>query len=519
MASDIDDLIASHRRPPRSPRWDERDAWLITYADMFGPDGLTAVGSVMDGLGDAFNGVHVLPFHPSSSDGGFSVMDYDRVDPTVGDWADVARLAAGRRLMADAVVNHVSAQGRWFREWATGDRDGFFREIEPGSDLATIVRPRPGLPVARVERAGRAVDVWATFSVDQVDLDYRTPAVLLEVTRALLAFVARGASAIRLDAVAFLWKEPGRPSIHEPETHAIVAVLRSVLHEVDPGIVLITETNVPHEDNISYFGSDAAPEAHAVYQFTLPPLTLHAVQTGDTRPLVRWLRSLEERPSDQTFMNFLASHDGVGVRPARGWLDGEQIEALGERCRAVGGVVNEAAVTGEDGSLRTEPYELAATWFELCRAGTTTQGAAARHMASHAIMLALAGIPLVYSHSLTMGRNDRGRASASGVSRDLNRARYADAATFLTLARQTAGGRVLDMLSTRAASAAFHPGSPQRVLDAPDGVIAIARGSGADQALVVVNCTDVSRRVELPDRLVDVAPYGVDWAIPGVDAG
>lgn len=491
---------------------------MIAYPDHFGSGGIAAVTEVVDALAPAINGVHVLPFHPSSGDGGFSVEDHAVVDPAFGDWSDVVDLGRRHRLMADAVVNHVSAQGAWFRSWLAGDRavDGFFRTLPPDVDLRTVVRPRPGAPVASVRRGSQPVDVWATFSADQVDLDYRTPAVLLAVVDVLLRYVAVGVDAIRLDAVAYLWKEPARASIHEPETHALVAVMRSVLDDIDPAIVLITETNVPHADNVSYFGSAEEPEADAVYQFTLAPLVLHAALTGDAAPLRAWAGQLE-RPASTTFVNFLASHDGVGVRPARGWLGDDQIEALGERCRAVGGCVNEA----ESGRGR-EPYELAATWRALCGHGADDETAHARVLATHAVMFALAGIPLVYAHSLAGSANDTARLAASGHGRDLNRGRFAAPVEFLD-AVTARGSELVAMLERRRSCPAFHPDAEQRIRPTEGGLFVIERWAGPSRALVAVNFGSEPARVDIGhgwhdtagaglDEFVRLAPLAIVWA-------
>lgn len=453
----------------------------------------------MDDLSPLLNGVHVLPFHPSSGDGGFSVIDHAAVDPSLGTWDDVRDLADRHRLMADLVINHVSARGRWFEQWLKGDpaRDDWFRVIEPGTDLGAVVRPRPGPPRATVRRKGAPVDVWATFSPDQIDLDFRTPAVLRAIVDEVLRHVEHGATVVRLDAVAFVWKDPSRRSIHEPEAHAIVAVLRSVLDEIDPSIVLVTETNVPHDDNVAYFGTATRPEAHAVYQFTLAPLVLHAVHTGDAGPLRRWASRLEH-PRGATFLNFLASHDGVGVRPAAGWLGADAIAALADRCRSVGGVVNEAAT-----ATGSEPYELAATWRSLCGAGVGDDEARRRHVATHAVMLALAGVPLLYVHSLTGSANDRARFAVSGLGRDLNRGRFADPAGY---ARALAAGAVWAplrrMLEWRRSSAAFHPDAAQRVHDAPAGAFVVERGAAGERALVATNLAAAPVRV----------PVGSGWS-------
>lgn len=501
-------LVAAARRAPRLPQWSERDAWLICYPDQFGPSGLRGVGEVARALAPEVNGIHVLPFHPSSSDGGFSVEDYADVDPAVGSWSDVEALAGETRLMADAVVNHVSAEGTWFRAHLAGDPAfaDFFFVVPDGTDLSAVARPRPGPPVTRLRRAdGSEADYWTTFSGDQVDLDYRSPEVLLAVCEAVFRFVSAGAVAVRLDAVAFLWKDPATSSMHLPQTHAVVALLRDCLEEIDPGVVLIAETNVPHADNIAYLGTPESPETHGVYQFSLAPLVLHALQTGDTDPLCRWITGMS-LPRGTTVLNFLASHDGVGVRPAKGWLSVDQIAALAARCVETGGRVNEAATP--DGS---EPYELAATWRSLCEVGAgapfSTEEVGARIVACHSIALALSGIPLLYVHSPVGTPNAVDRAEQTGLPRDLNRARFSSPGDYLAaLEIDPVGGqiwpRLRDMLRWRRSRRAFHPEAEQRLVDAPVGVVAIRRGAGADAVLVVTNLTGQVQSV----------PVGSGWA-------
>ena len=260
----------------------------------------------------------------------------------------------------------------------------------------------------------------------------------------------------------------------------MVALFRSVVDAVDPSVVLITETNVPHEDNVAYFGSAATPEAHAVYQFTLPPLVLHALTTGDAAPLRRWAATLEQR-AGTTFLNFLASHDGVGVRPARGWLTPAQIDALADGCRRVGGVVNEAAVDGG-----SEPYELAATWRALCGDGVDDDVAGRRVVAGHAAMFALAGIPLVYAHSLAASPNDTTRFAATGLGRDLNRGRFASPEEYLAAVERSAG-RIVDLLAWRRTQPAFHPDAAAVVHDTDGGTFVVERSLGSSGSLVAVN--------------------------------
>lgn len=499
-------LIERTSRPRRVRRWSERTAWLIAYPDQFTRPGeaplVTLAAAMDDPIGDVLSGVHVLPFHPWSSDRGFSVTDFGTVHPAYGSWSDVEELAAANELMADAVLNHASAEGVWFRLFL--DRhpgfEHFFCEVDPAADLSAVVRPR-STPLATrfVGAGGEERWVWTTFSADQVDLDYRNPEVLFAAVEIVLSYAVAGASAIRLDAIAFLWKEEGTASIHRPETHAIIRYLRACLDEVDPGILLVTETNVPHPENVSYLGNGAR-EAQAVYQFSLPPLVLHSFLSGSAAALGAWARDLDYQVADTTFLNFLASHDGVGVRPVEGILDGPDLDRLCQACEGSGGIVNRRRL--RDGS--EAPYELTGTWFSMIGHGVTEAEALDRHVASHAVALALRGIPLLYAHSLFASGNDRETFARTGHGRDLNRARLELDELRRGLAdgsdrRHAAWNRLAEMLRWRGSSPAFHPDSEMAVLDsAPELLLIHRRHAGGARALVAVNVSSASQQFDLP---------------------
>jgi len=508
VAAALDHVVAAHRRPARPFALDETQAWVIAYPDHVTTPGESPLATLASFLADhvepATSGVHTLPLHPATSDGGFSVVDPAAVDDLFGGWADVEGLATGRAWMADAVVNHLSAASPWFRRFLAGDPAyaDFFVRLPEGADTTAVVRPRTTPIAHRYDSPTGPQRIWTTFSVDQVDLDYRNPAVLLAMTEVLLRYVDHGAQAIRLDAVPFLWKDPTGPSVHLPETHAIVRLFRSVLDEVSPDVVLVTETNVPHAENVSYFGVPPAREADAVYQFALPPLVAHAVLTGDTAPLVVWASHLEPPPPGRTFLNFLASHDGIGLRPVEGLLADEDVRALSRAATAVGGVVNRRAAGGV-----TSPYELAVGWYPLVAGDHTEDVAIARHIATHAVALSLPGVPLLYLNSLFAVGHDTNTYVATRQGRDLNRMRHRRADLDAALAepgsrpaRAWAGLRRL--LDARRADPAFHPAAPARVLGAPVGVFALERG---EQAVVAVELAGRGGEVALPPgRWVDL---------------
>lgn len=507
-ATEVEAMLDLFERPSVSDvaPLSERDTWLIVYPDQF-MDGvrppLTVLCDFLDTHTEPWiRGVHVLPFYPWSSDDGFAVKDYCEVDEGFGDWNGVTALAGGRRLMVDAVINHMSAESDWFRGFLDADpmRAGFFRTVDPNADLSETVRPRTTPLVTRFDSAGGERWLWTTFSSDQVDLDYRNPKVLLSVLGVLLEYVRRGATALRLDAVGFLWKEEGTPSIHLPETHRVIQFLRSCLDEVAPATIIVTETNVPHAENVSYLGDGVHREAQLVYQFPLAPLILDALLHGDTSTIADWLSALSTPVPGTSFLNFLASHDGVGVRPAEGLIPHDRVQALADLSRAARGGVGERTLG--DGSVR--PYELNSTWFDLVAVGHTEQEAIQRHLATHAVMLALAGVPLVYIHSLFGSSNDHDGAGITGRPRSLNRRKFEDVGRLeeeigdpsTRTARVYSGIR--EMIEIRAAHPAFHPSSPQRVVEATSELLVIERGSASGIALVVVNVSGSDATFDLP---------------------
>lgn len=503
------------RQPPTQTvtPWSQNSVWLIAYADHFPEPSappLEALGSFIDEhLESLVDGVHILPFAPWSSDGGFSVIDYEAVDSRYGTWEDIEAITSRRPVMFDAVINHLSSESPWFEGFLAGDPayQGFFRTSDPAVDHRSVVRPRTHpLLTSFTAAAGDTVHVWTTFSADQVDLDYGEPNVLLRILEVLLGYCERGAAAIRLDAIGFLWKDEATSSIHLPQTHELIQLMRSCLDEVAPGTILISETNVPHTENISYLGDDT-PEVHAVYQFPLAPLAAHAAITGDTSVLESWAAGINDIVGEgRSFLNFLACHDGLGVRPAEGLLGAEQLSVLIDACLASGGRVNERTLP--DGT--TAPYELNSTWFELLAAGTTEAIGIQRHLATHALMLALPGIATLYANSLFGADNDHSTVNRTGHARDINRRRFddrgaleADLATEGSRARTIFDG-LADLVANRRASAAFHPEGGSRIVASPEGVIAIERFHSGATAMVIVNFgsaeVDISTTIGEPSR-------------------
>ena len=424
--SQIDLLIQKYRKriPRRSYRLSHRDAILITYADQVVRPGEAPLVTLRKFLEKQtktlLNTVHLLPFYPSSSDDGFSVIHYKEIAPGLGSWEDIADLGCSHRLMFDAVCNHVSQYHYWFRAMLAGEKKyaDFFHEVDPKTDLHRVVRPRT-TPLLHpfTDDAGKQHYIWTTFSRDQVDLNYHSVEVLLAMLETLLFYVWKGARLLRLDAVAFLWKEAGTESIHLPQTHALIRLMRKVLLEVSPAVLLITETNVPHEENISYFGS-TEPEADMVYNFALPPLLAHTVLSGDAEILTRWAQERMKPRKGACFFNFTASHDGCGLRPVRGVLSQEAIDRLTETVEKRGGYVSYRTLP--DGSR--EAYELNMSYIDIISDSDDPIPLRVQKMLlTQAVMLALPGVPGIYFHSLVGSTSDFDAVLKTGKLRAINR--------------------------------------------------------------------------------------------------
>lgn len=532
----------------RDRLFDETDVVLITYPDQVREPGRPTLATLTDFLNahvrGVITGVHLLPHYPSTSDDGFAVADHLAVDPAFGTWEDVERLASHFRLMLDAVVNHTSADSVWRHLWSSGNERyaDFFVTVDDGAEPPGVTRPRTSPLLTSIDTIHGPRWVWSTFSPDQLDLNYASPEVLLGMTEVLLTYLEHGAGVLRLDAIAYLWKLIGTSCVHLPETHAVVRLWRAVLEAVAPGVLLITETNVPHAENISYFG-DGEDAAHLVYQFPLAPLTLSAFHLADSTLLQEWLATVRT-PSQQTaFFNFLGSHDGIGLRPAEGLLTPAEIQHLCELAVAHGGGVSYR--TSPDGAV--SPYELNTVFFDALNPVDTPEPEGlqvARFLAAQSILLALAGVPAIYVHALLGSRNWIEGVRQTGRLRTINRQKFERAELERELAdpsslRHAVFTGLCARIRARIREPAFHPAGAQqlvatqpailaferRPVDGGPGVLCAHNLTGREQCLRAGAADGVTVRGRLVDQLgggeaivrpggdldLLLPPYGVRW--------
>jgi sucrose phosphorylase len=505
---------------PLDELWSEEDGLLITYGDSITASDEAPLQTLAKFLNtrveDAFSSVHILPFCPFSSDDGFAVIDYASVNPDLGDWADATAVSDRYRLMADLVINHVSSQSDWFQNYCSGREPGasYFVEATAGDDLSQVVRPRASPLLRPTETPDGIKHVWCTFSHDQIDLDFRNPLVLLEFITIIRLYLEQGVSIFRLDAIGFLWKQPGTTSMHLPQTHEVVRLIRTVTDFFAPGTLLITETNVPNHENLSYFGN--RNEAHVIYNFSLAPLLVHSLLTGKTEYLKRWMMSMPPAPVGCTYLNFTASHDGIGMRPAEGLLSDEEQFQMVETIHQFGGRISTRR--GADGAEHV--YELNIALFDAFKG--TIDGEdnwqVDRFLCSQTVMMGLEGMPAFYIHSLLATPNDVSAVESSGQNRSINRHKWDYDNLQATLDDDLSDhslvfNELIRRMNIRRRQPAFHPNATQFTLQLSDPFFAFWRQSRdrSQSIFALHNMTAVAQEL----RLADLNLFATDrWQDP-----
>ncbi|MEJ2284337.1 MAG: alpha-amylase family glycosyl hydrolase [Desulfobacterales bacterium] len=522
----------------RQEFFSQEDIVLITYGDTLNTTGQAPIATLhafaSQYLREAVSTIHFLPFFPYSSDDGFSVMDFFAINPDLGSWEDVKAIGNDFELMFDFVVNHFSSKSRWFANYLAA-REGFTEfaiEVDPATDLSMVTRPRSLPLLSEYEKHdGRKVNLWTTFSADQIDFNFKSLDVLEKMVEVLLFYVQNGAMILRQDAIAYLWKEIGTSCIHLPQTHDMVKLFRAILDRVAPDVMIITETNVPHDENISYFGN-GRDEAQMVYNFTLPPLLFYSFVNENCEVLTDWAAGLHLESPGNTFFNFTASHDGIGVRPLEGILPPKALDNLMDVVNT-----NDGQVSYKRNSDGTDsPYELNITYVDAILADRNSKNAD-RFLASQSIQYALPGVPATYIHSLLGSRNWTAGVQQTGRARTVNReklqidrvlAELSDPASF----RSRIFYPYLNLIKLRRSQKAFHPNAGFELLELHPQVFAIKRycedqtiyaltNISSAETTVSLAGTESSRRMTdlftaktIDSKSLTLKPYQFTWLTP-----
>lgn len=499
----VDELLAKYPAiPDDNTPLSEKEAVLITYGDTILPE----QGKALNGLSafletyvhNAFSTVHLLPIYPYSSDDGYSIIDYKAINPTLGDWEDVEKLGEKYSLMTDAVINHISKQSEWFKGFLSWKEpyNRYFLVEDPNDDFSSVARPRVSPLLSAFDTADGKKWVWTTFSDDQIDLNFGNVEVYAAVLDVLLFYAQKKVKMIRFDAIGYVWKEKGSSCLNLPEVHWIVQSLRAILDEHAPGTRIITETNVPHLENISYFGGEYR-EAQLVYQFPLPPLVMYTILAGNCEKLSAWAAGLDQPKNGCTYFNFLSSHDGIGVRPVEGILDDSEIQVLLDNTLRNGGKVSYK--TNSDGSR--SPYELNINYQDaLASPDDSDSLRRARFLAAETILLSMQGVPGIYIHSLLGSRNDYYDREVTGVPRQINREKLSYAKLQKQLDTDTNRSAIFNelirRLQIRRSHSAFSPDAAQKIVSDNPSVFHFYRSSDTERIHVLVNISSESQSID-----------------------
>ena len=503
----IDALSPSHI--PLENKWSEQDTALITYADSINQPNeapLKTLNRFLDNkLADSISSVHILPFYPYSSDDGFSVIDYKAVKKEHGNWDDISTISEKFNLMADLVVNHCSVESEWFKNFKQDKVPGkdYFINGAHYDDITKVTRPRPSALLSQFDTITGKKEVWCTFSPDQVDLNFANPEVLLEMISIIRHYLDKGVRTFRLDAIAFLWKKSGTTCVHLAQTHEIVKLFRLIIEQINPSAIIITETNVPNKENLSYFGNN--DEAHLIYNFSLPPLLIHTLLSGDSTHLKSWLMSMPPAKHGRTYFNFIASHDGIGLRPAEGILSEKEIESMTTTLKGFGGEISMRRAP--EGLFK--PYEANISLYSAL-SGTVKNGKDkwqdSRFICAHIIMLALEGIPAFYIHSLLATENYRHGVSETGQARTINRYKYNAEELEKALANDAHHQKFIfnelkRLIKIRKNQPAFHPNATQCTMQIGPNLFGFWRASidSTQRIFCINNISDTPQSFPLDD--------------------
>ena len=406
--------------------WSEDDIMLIAYGNSInspGQEPLKTLGNfVSKHYKDLFTIIHILPFFPFSSDDGFAVMDYYEVDKKLGDWKDIKKISIDFKLMSDLVINHISSQSEWFKNFLKDKGKGkdYFLIVDNEIDLNKVFRPRANDIKKPVKINGEDKSVWCTFGHDQIDFDFSNPEVLKEFVSIIKFYLDNGVKLFRLDAIAFIWKQKGTRCINLNQTHEIIRLFRTLIDHCYEDIVILTETNILKRENLTYFGN--SNEAHWIYNFSLPPILIYTMITGDCTRLVQWSMTMPPSQNGTAYLNFISSHDGIGLRPAEGILNQKELDLLVSSIVKLGGKISSRKTP--QGKLAA--YEMNITVVDALSGDKDgfDEFSLERFMCAHAIMLSLEGVPAIYFNELVGTKNDYIGLEKTKMNRSINRFKW-----------------------------------------------------------------------------------------------
>ena len=503
----IKSIFTQPMKRSKNELWSEKDFLLITYADSIKKNNqknLITLNSFLKKYCKEFSYIHILPFFPFSSDDGFAVEDYKKIKIEHGSWKDLKKITKTFDIMVDLVINHCSSNNKLFKNFLEDKNPGkdFFINSEkkfPKSNK--IVRPRSSDLSKKVLVDGKNNYVWCTFGHDQVDFDFRNPNVLLYFFEIIKFYLDQDIKALRLDAVAFLWKELGTRCINLPQTHNIIRLIRLIIDRFYNKTLIITETNIPSHENLTYFGNNN--EAHCIYNFSLAPLLIHAVVSGNSFYLKKWSRGMPPAQENNSYLNFLSTHDGIGMRPVEGILPENEIQKYFNFFKKQGGLFSYRTNAGKKSVYEVNITLLEA--FKECYNGKD-KFVLERFILAHTILFSMEGIPAIYIQNYLGSKNDNAKVKKTNSFRSINRRNWNfDSLVKIFKNKSNINSKILHSLNRlmvlRKKQIAFHPNATQFTLQLGDIFFGIWRQSiGRSQSIFCIsNLTNVKQKISLLD--------------------
>ncbi len=492
----------------------EHSTVLITYADQFIERDQAPLKTLNDfvekDLESSVSHVHILPFYPWTCDDGFAPVDYKKVAPEYGSWSDVENMK--KEKMFDCVFNHLSSSSPLFKKALTGDSqyekmfhvysDKEYQTTAFQEMMKKVVRPRVLPLFTPFDFNGEKKWVWTTFSEDQVDTNLNNKDMLQYILESFFLYIEKGATYFRVDAVPFMWKELGTNCSHLEKTHLFVKLLRSIVDELNSSLLIITESNVPYHENITYWGN-GSDEAHVIYNFTLAPLLLHALTFETSEKFTDWAKSVFDTSPQTTFLNFTATHDGIGLRGLEGIVSEEDVEVLCQKVLEKGGFVGKKR--SRDGSEK--PYELNTTWASFMREKEISEESYIKKLVhSQALIMFFPGIGAHYAHNFLGTQNWTQGYEESGIARRLNRKKVNYPIEYDHFST-TVKNKMIELIKYKDSNSVFTPKSDFKMIDLSDHLISFYRFNEMKKTLVIFNITNTAQQVDIDNISYDLGAY------------
>jgi len=470
---------------------------LITYVDRLGCKNIKELKDLLQNqLQDFFGGVHILPFYYpiDGEDAGFDPIDHEQIDPRLGDWDDLKSLSEDIDIMADLIVNHVSAKSTIFQDYLQKGKDSdyasmflSFESVFPNGasegDILSIYRPRPSLPFTRFDFADDSSKlIWTTFTSNQIDIDVNSKKGNQYLENILKAFQKGGVKMIRLDAAGYAIKKKGTSCFMIEETYEFIDQLAEKAKA--KGIAVLVEIHSYYKTQI-----EIAKRVDYVYDFALPVLVLDTLFNKKASSLKKWLAV-----SPRNAITVLDTHDGIGIVDVAS-EDGK--EGLIED-NVLNNIVEKIHLNSKGDSLKAtgaaasnlDLYQVNCTYFDALGRDETA------YLIARTIQFFVPGIPQVYYVGVFAGENDMDLLAKTNVGRDINRRYFTKDEIDAHLKRPLINA-LKELMIFRNVHPAFN--GTFNLVDTPDSLLNIKWENGQDSAELMIDLANTKMDVHFTE--------------------